>query len=460
MKARTRWAALLALPLIVAAASGARHPAPAPARSSALLPRFPDFGFMVASDEYDGRVFKLSQDYPATRPAIEPAVARILAIDFTKDWRAYMNAVRDYAFEGNIHGGPVGNDFYLEDNKVRRWYHVPWQHAGPSGREGIHGLTAEGPVFPKVLAPSQVNRHQAFAVGFYNSLGGWMIGRVWANANDPDIDVIAKNGFPVGTVVAKLLFTDTPVSEAPFLTNPVQWNAYAFSQPWVPGIDKGPPPPHRMQQLRLIQMDIMVRDDRAKATGGWVFGTYVYNGAMARPNLWENLVPVGLSWGNDPQVTSMKEGNPAPVKTITNPDLKQTIINPDAKELPPQHLGFGLRLSGPVDNTLSSCQSCHMTAQYPAISPILAFSAKGPDGKNLTPNDPLWMRWFRNIPVGQSFDPQARNTDNSLQMAGGIQNFVAARAAATGGLYNVQYWQGHRVKEIYGQRGAQPADAK
>src|SRR4051812_4288519 len=44
-----------------------------PAPSLKLLPRFPDFGQMPPASKYQGRIFKLSQDYPARKPAIEPA---------------------------------------------------------------------------------------------------------------------------------------------------------------------------------------------------------------------------------------------------------------------------------------------------------------------------------------------------------------------------------------------------
>lgn len=146
---------------------------------------------------------------------MEPAVQKILAIDFTKDWQRYMEAVRDYIYEGNIEQEGVSNDFYLEDNKVRRWYHVPWQHYGPFGREGIHGLTKEGPVNPNVLGPTQPSKWQTYAVGFYNPPGGYMIGRVWADAENPTVKVMQEEGFPVGTVVGKVLFTTATPVEAP-----------------------------------------------------------------------------------------------------------------------------------------------------------------------------------------------------------------------------------------------------
>ena len=51
--------------------------------------------------------------------------------------------------------------------------------------------------------------------------------------------------------------------------------------------------------MNLIQMDIMVRDDRAIDTGGWVFGNFAYNGKLGNENRWDNLIPVGIQWGND-----------------------------------------------------------------------------------------------------------------------------------------------------------------
>src|ERR1700691_2969865 len=87
--------------------------ATAPVRSEKLLPRFPDFGQLPPPGVYTGRIFKLSQDFPRVLPQMDPAVKKILAIDFTKDWKKYMLAVRDYIYEGNIEAEGVANDFYL-----------------------------------------------------------------------------------------------------------------------------------------------------------------------------------------------------------------------------------------------------------------------------------------------------------------------------------------------------------
>lgn len=430
-------------------------------RPHGSLPRFADFGQMPPPEVIKPeRVFKLSQDFPQALPPVEPAVQKILAIDFRQNWQGYMAATLAYIMEGNVEDRALSDTFFMEDNKVRRWYHVPWQHWGDNGREGLHGLTAEGPVNPKVLDPAQTDQWQTYAVGFYNPRGGYTIGQVWADANNPRIEQVARaGGFPVGTVVAKLLFTTTPVAQAPLLSNPIEWLAYVKDKFSPPGPTGLPINPRHLNTVRLLQVDMMVRDPRADATGGWVFGTWIYNGLQAPTraagqrfdNRWRNLMPLGIMWGNDPEVTSHKEGNPAPTRTIINPDLKQSIISTDPA-LPPMHLGYGLRLSGAVDNVLSSCKSCHSAAQYPSISPILAFAATK-DGRALTPQDPEWQRWFRNLGPTQPFDAGAVATDNSLQLAGSVQNFLAARNIETGGLYAAQYWKGRTVNSVYNQRG-------
>ena len=419
------------------------------------FPRFPDFGFMLppgaGTGDYSGRVFLLSQDFPDKEPPVDEPVKKILAIDFKQDWRAYLLAVRKYAFEGNTgHPGGYGNDFFLEENKVRRWYHVPWQHYGPTGREGYHGLTQEGPIASQMLAPSQTQTSHAYAVGFYNDLGGYTIGRVWANADRPDLGFMSKgHGFPVGTVVAKLLFTTLNETQVPYLKNPVTWPAYVYASDAdanVPATDTT----RITAPVQLIQMDIMVRDPRADSTGGWVFGNFMYNGALNAQSRWDNLAPVGIMWGNDPTVT-VNLSNPTPTETKINPLLKETIINPNKNELPPAHLGWGYRLNGPVDNSLSSCMSCHSTAEYPVVTAILPFlntPPVNPPAKQGEPASAEWMRWFRNVKCATPFDPgQAVSLDYSLQLAKSIQNFVDYKNATVLGQYAMEYWEtGHRVQ--------------
>lgn len=390
---------------------------------------FPDFGFMLPPAKADSmgiKVFRLSQSYPDKLP--EPPQPAFFKTDFKKDWKKYLLEVQKYCFEGN-----TDVDFRVEDNKVRSWYHMPWQHYSSNGREGYHGLTKEAPVKPYQLASTQsFATSGAWAVGFFNDIAGYTIGQVWKDHNSPNAKAMGS-GFKNGAVLFKILFLSMPQDVAekqvPFLRNGQWWDAYAtynFAKD------------ERMPiKVALIQMDIMVRDDRAP--NGWVFGNFQYNGKMNKPNKWENLVPVGLMWGQDPQDTT-NQSNPQPKMTIINTKLTETIINPDTSELPPTHLGWNGRLNGPVDNPMSSCYSCHSTAEYPQGSPISPLF----DADTLKANpisSPGWMRWFSNLKCGTPFDgPSYQSTDFCLQMAEAIQNFTTWKGTQ-GGLFYTQYSQ-------------------
>lgn len=171
------------------------------------------------------------------------------------------------------------------------------------------------------------------------------IGKMWANHGAPNADLAQM---PEGTVGAKLLFTTAPVSEVPFLAGAPEWDAYVYADP----NDTNPSPtsPRAVMKVRLLQIDIAVKDSRAKETG-WIFGTFVYGGGPGgQPgNGWFNVAPVGVMWGNDPGYSG------------TGP-LTQTWLNPEV-HMP--HVGYQGRLNGPVDNPISSCMSCHATAELP-----------------------------------------------------------------------------------------------
>ncbi len=394
--------AILLAVVSTAVSQGRPDEEPAPSR----FERFPDFGNMLPPTDYSGKVFHLSQDYPKQMPAVDKKPP-FLKTDYKNEWRKYMMEVRDYCFEGNIKGGDVEDDFNVAAENPPRWFHMPWQHYGVSGREGIHGLTREAPVEPQQLAWGQVASGQTYAVGFFNVFGGHTIGQVWADHQRPDP---TKAVFPDGTVIFKLLFVDIPPEQVPSLANPIQWQAYATTT--------FTSTTRAIKPLSLIQMDIAVKHPGTPT--GWLFGTFQYNGALEKPNRWENLVPVGLMWGNDPE-NRINDSNPQPVSTRINPELKETVINPDSNELPPTHLGWNGRLNGPVDNPMSSCLSCHMTASAPAASPISPLFQSNPPA----PGSDTWMKWFQNLKCGDQFDPQKRAhpTDFSLQLAISIQNW-------------------------------------
>ena len=391
---------------------------------------FPDFGFMVdpGTVEKDNiPVFRLSQDYPTTMPETE--LPKFFEIDYQENWKEYLLAVQRYCFEGNTDVA-----FRPELNKVRDWYHMPWQHYSANGREGFHGLTKEAPVQAGQLGPDYTySTGGAWAVGLYNDKGGYTIGKVWEDHLHPSAEKMEDmGGFPEGTVMFKLLFLSVPKDiveeQVPYLQNGLWWKAYAT-------YDFGTLDREEIEVV-LIQMDVMVKDFRAPS--GWVLGNYKYNGAMNKSDKFYNLVPVGIMWGDDPEDTT-NTSNPVPDSTYINLDLKQTIINPDRNELPPSHLGWNGRLNGPMDNPMSSCYSCHATAEYPQISPISPlFDATT---SQYEPGSPEWMRWFSNYDCNSRFDKDAVPTDFSLQMAEALQNFNDWKTTKDG-----FFWKDYTIK--------------
>jgi hypothetical protein len=134
--------------------------------------QFPDFGFEPPGDQYKGKLFRLRQNYPGEKPGDDQRPPFLnIPFDQNEDgqqnWKKYLLAVRDYCFEGNIDTDrssidkrKYDADWNLWDNAKRKWFHAPWQHFGPNGREGIHGLTREATAQPKQLASSQKDRFQ------------------------------------------------------------------------------------------------------------------------------------------------------------------------------------------------------------------------------------------------------------------------------------------------------------
>ena len=353
---------------------------------------------------WHGRLFKLAQHYPTAAPKdAQPW----LAFDPKTQSGDYLRSVLGYFYDGNLRGTEASFDPAL--NKKREWYNAPWSDFGKYGREPIHGLTFERVSQPGEMAPEETQRWNNYAVGFYNAPGGVTLGKTWADHGKPNA---AAGIMPEGTVAAKLLFTTATQSQVPFLAGSPGWQVYVYSNHHlnddVKAVDangivlpKQPPLTRAVTTVRLVQIDIAVKDRRAGKTG-WIFGTFVYGGGPGgKPGSgWKHVEPVGVMWGNDPGYT----GTGA---------LQESWINP-AVHMP--HLGYQGRLNGPVDNPVSSCMSCHSTAETPGIGAMIPPSA---------PADP--SRWFQNIPSGTPFDAGKTSLDYSLQQEVAFFNYQAAK---------------------------------
>lgn len=422
-----------------------------PQHHGAARSTYPDFGFMVEPSVYfacfsDQPIFRLKTDFPDELPAEMPA---FMALDPTDPAQAmaYLQGVKDYALAGNM------PDWDPHMNDVAAWYHIPWLHSSPTayppngGTEGFRGLIKEAPISANQIGPNQVDQdgnYSVYAITLINDVAGYTLGKMWADPLMPDpatTDARYGGGFEDGTVFAKLLFTDAAKDGADIavLENPVEWYGYTTENFWLSDTRK-------VQPLRLVQMDVAVRDSRAGETK-WVMGTFAYNG-QADPSAGDtetrmrnNLIPVGLQWGNDPQNTDPGYITAFPAtQTSANPDLEETIIFSDPSTnpyLPPQHLGWNGRLNGPVDLSTTACLSCHIQAQYPALTSLVPDGAV-PDGGATVPSQAgteEWMFWFQNTPAATSTNTAAYSTDFSFQVAISLTNFFAARDASIVGFF-------------------------
>lgn len=344
--------------------------------------------------------FQLSQNYPAE---ISETAFPWDKIDFTKKPGDYAKTILNYCLEGND-----SINFVVQNNEARSWYHAPMVDAGLVGREFVHGLRMDRIVLPKELAETQTKPARSYAIGFYNNPGGYTIGQVWCDPKNPDL---AKAKFPVGTVYFELVFTTADSGQVSLLANPYSWEAYIDTSLVYPHGEKS------TATLNLTQVDILVRTDNSKAPNGWVAASYVFNGKVEAGdepeavNLADKLVPIGLAWGNDPEVTD------------SIGKLEQVWINPvayneeDMANSLVTHLGYGGRLAGPVDVASTSTLARYGTAGYPILEVV--------PSDDLSEDSTLY--WSRNILAGSAFDPAQTSTDYSLLLAQGYANLEATK---------------------------------
>jgi hypothetical protein len=396
-----------ALALTLAACGKERSSAPAVATTEteaarAGFPSFnPDFGPPAG---WKGPVFELSQNYPDSLSGERPA---FLDIDFMQQPEAYLLKVREYVYQGNIDRGndSAGNtlDWIVQRNPVRTWYHMPWRDYGSRGREFAHGLTMEFPSQPGYLDRKQSAKHFTWAKAMYNPIAAYTIGRVWPDpAAAPTMSAAL---FAPGATIAKLLFTTADSTDVPEVQGTYVWQANIYADPACDTL----PCARSVQPVRLIQMDVAVKDPRAPVTQ-WVFGTFVYDKDAPGASVWERMVPLGLMWGNDPQITA----------TSADTTLKESRILRVAMF---EHLGCHGRLSGPLDNPKSACMSCHMAAQFPGANPVPSAGSAC--------DSPANAKFWQNLAPGTVFQKFGDTTttafDFSMEMASSVENYVVAR---------------------------------
>ena len=349
-------------------------------------------------------------DYPDDRP--DPREEQPWeTTDFVSRPEEYMAAVLQQ----------IRPSFTITDNKLTgttgaEWWISEWMDYGNFGREPRMGLTKERGPNPGDLSPRNSDGWQVWAVGFYNKSGAAVFGDIFAEPCNPSFPVAVK--FPADTVSVKFLFTDAPPEEVIYLKDAPEFRALIDEK--GSGSSRQPVEKRQERVIRLLQVDIAVKDPRARETE-WVFGTYVWMGPPKGDRLFDNLVPVSLQWGNDPGVYDT---------TIRQSWINATLRGKTYGWEQRRTMGFLGRANGPADNIRSSCLSCHAAARAPRAS--IGILDSGFDMSIIDASNRIKSHidtWFQNMKGGGLFrpaEPAASAFDYSLQLDSAVDRMCRA----------------------------------
>ena len=387
-----------------------------PAASAAPDPYLDHNGHLPARSDYAGPLFQLSHDYPSALPA--PAMPWRAAIGnaalTVANAPAYTRALKDHVSRDMV--ALLAGDGGWDPGR-RGWFNDPW--LGPQ-REAIHGmLVGHERVDEGLFAKSGLSKpFTTYVVTYYNRTAAQTIGAIWRDPHQPQLGRGATQ-YAEGSITVKLAFTTAGSQEWPAMRGALSWPMMMTANATTGQFDRP-----TLARAYLMQVDIVVKDTQSAPQTGWVFTTLVYD-RSTRPGssgVWDQMVPLGAQWGNDPRVDSA--ANPgAP--------LFETWVNPKAPLYGTETLGWGGRLSGPNDHGVndlsvvvngrrslvrraanSSCLSCHGTSQWNAANPAkgmasfmmplappapgAAANAGAPYLNSPAPGSSAWLRWFQN----------------------------------------------------------------
>lgn len=353
----------------------------------------------LAAKNWPEDTFSIQTQYPVKEVKAPEGGYPWDKVSFSRKPEQWANTVLEYCLEGNVE-----NDFRVEKNATRKWYHVPNLHYTRAGREFIHGLIPARSSLPKELHPNQTKKVRNYSIVFYNEPGGYTLGQVYCNPNLPDEQAVS---FPVGTSWFRLVFTAADTSMVPFLKNSLRWTAFVNTDISDPAGKAAP------SDVYLIQVDAGVRVEDAKANTGWVMSSYIYDGNKEGETWKDRLVPIGVQWGNDPFTTdsAVVTGK----RRLEESWINKSVLNESEPESAlMQSLGWGGRLKGPIDDPRTSSLSSPMPVAWPPIKNMI-YPA------DISQDSILW--WFRNVPPGKTFERGTFPLDYSYEVALGIRQF-------------------------------------
>lgn len=438
----------------------------------AVDPMASDNGLYPAAEDYKGPVRVASLDYPqeVLGKAWIPGGGVLaqggggLTLETAEAYALSVKRFLAPSFRGLIENSANW------DPETNGWYDLVWSGAGSqkngaidptSGREVISN-TYSGQIMPpdtfpgewRPVDPSNPNDPskapwiQNHAVIYYNDAAATMLGRVFGDVYKPDPRAVV---FPTGSVVVKAEAVTLTPAEWKVLAGASSWQVFRPTTEAQHAAQNGSSDPLVPEVLTIhpLQMSIKIKDPLAAPETEWVFMGLVYDATVEADNVWDKFVPLGVMWGNDPELAGNPDGvGPGGV-------LQQTWINPDAPGFVKETLGWGDRLAGPMDvatrhNVLtpsgvryqganhlraSSCMSCHGAAEYPFTanlypSPNQTFPPDGQPFLLYDPGSKDWQRWFQNrkgtVPMSPNIGSDAAGLDYDMAIMFAISAFDAA----------------------------------
>lgn len=443
-------------PLVVQPAAPSPAPSPAPSIPAMLavdleaqacashIPPTP--GPDYPTYKYNCEMPALPAGYPLPRPMNErpwqgnDAAVGPLDVDAPKNIAKLMEALKAYV-------APVFNPYIADPtNDAKRpdkagWRMQPWlgdvdcDVDWNSGRDSSAG-TSTGQPIPAGTLPGQRTEPgsgdlQNHSITWYDPWGALALSAVFGSptpgAGDPTREQMMD-----GTVIVKMGVL-TPYADGtqwPTVETAPMWPVY---RPPV-GVntnycENSDPSTFKLLQTRLLQFDIILKSSYYAPKSEWVFATWLFDPNAKGDQPLDRFTLLGVMWGNDPGIAQTD------LCTPVSP-LQENWINPGTPDYGYQQLGWGCRLSGPIDIArrsavfsdgttcatarVSSCLSCHGSSEFATTQGMQAATLY-PLQKGYSPflvADPgsaQWNNWFQSrSPREPQGDQEGANKEDYL----------------------------------------------
>lgn len=394
---------------------------------------------------YSGPLFQLRHDYPKMLPPAKNYPWKNVTHNgpiTQANAMAYVQALKDYVAKDMrtlLFNYPAWNP------TTAKWWESIWLG---TEREPIHGMYV-GSGFPAATMPEQKLDLTTYVLTLYDERAAKTLGSMWGTTAYSAMNPVFNNAttqFADGSVIVKFSFVSSCGSDWAPMTGAAPWQLYTtLNASNGSGRSKSSTCPNNgsngnsstpvLTNVYFMQFDIIVKDYTAAPQTGWVFSTLVYDKDAPGKDAWDKMVPLGATWGGDPNVINTSDAALTPPVAV-DPQLTQNWINPKAPVYSTATLGWDGRLSGPNDGAVvtpawtydryythglasAGCLACHSSAQYPMTSFLLPTTTNPPqtvapplsnDSSAAAlvmakPGSPNWMRWFQSNPGTKPIGP-------------------------------------------------------